>query len=367
MEKVKTWFKAKWQIVVDEMTSDSPAKKVQNVLYMILGSFIFAIADGFFLIPMKIVSGGVASLSVIFNSIPGLDVIPVDYYVFIFTWGFFIVGLIFVGLRYSLNTLIVTICYPLFILLFSFLIDVAVIDGVHFLDITQLTVPIQISNGVIPAESLKPLSYLVAAVIGGLLIGTGIGFCYSGGGSSGGVDVINLLVHKFFHIKIGTSTFICDALIILGGFAVNGYNLLASLVGVLCAFICSKMLDSVFLGNSQYYMALVISEDWEKLNDYINDKLGRGTTLIHTKGGYTKEDMVMLDICFDKEDYHLITDLIRAVDPNAFVTIIRTDEILGYGFSRDTPKAKENSVNPEDARKLIAQLERKRRKTFNEK
>lgn len=370
MKPIKTWFKEKGKIIKDEFTADAPSKIVQNLLYVLLGTLIFSIADSFFLLPMNIISGGISSMSLISHSIPGMSKIPVNTYVLIYTWGFFLLGLIFIGLKYSLKTLVFTIGYPLFVMLFSWVIRHAVIDGRAILDITQVA-DIRLENGKIlsaDGEGLEALSYVISAITGGTLMGVGIGFCYTGGGSSGGTDVINTLVHKYFHVRVGTSSFICDLILIAGGFFANGCNLLASLVGIVAALLCSVMIDRVFLGNSQYYVAMVISPKWSQMNDFLNNQLGRGTTLIQAKGGYTKEDTVILNICFGKEEYGLIRQMIQTMDPNAFVTIVRTNEILGYGFSRDTPtiNMKDVALTPDDTRKLIIQAKKKRKKMFNE-
>ena len=369
----KEWVKKEVDIVKRESTSESPRKIIQNILSIFLGACISAFGDSLFTIPRNIVSGGIASLSIISHQIPGRSAITKDVYVLIYTWGFFFLGLILIGLKYSLNTLVYTITYPLMVRLFTYRVNHCVIDGKHIFNLVEraadrnpsLTTP---SGATINATDWLPLAYLVGAVFGGRLVGIGIGFAFIGGGSSGGTDVINVLANRYLHIRIGTSTFICDLLIITGGFFANGYQLIPTLVGLLSAFLCAFRIDKVFLGNRQYFMALVSSEKIDERNEFINQDLGRGTTLISCRGGYTKKETELLQVCFDKHDYSVIRQAIKQFDPNAFVSVIATKEILGYGFTRSTPKVnrKDIAISPDDARRLTVKAHRLKKKNRSE-
>lgn len=373
MQKIKNWALKQIQIVKNEFTNEPPVKVVKNLFLILIGAFLVAFGDSFFILPMNIISGGVASISMLIYKIPGFSALTLNTYVLIVTWAFFFLGLIFLGLKYSLHTLVYTISYPLAVMLFTFILNNVVVDGIRIFDITELGKDIEISNGiVIPFEgnedSIRLLAYFVSGILGGLLTGSGIGLTLAGGGSSGGTDVINLLANKYLHIKVGLSSFIVDAILIVAGFFTNGYNLLPSLVGLITALLCSIMLDKVFLGNNQYYLAMVISKKWPEINAFINENLGRGTTLLKAQGGYTKNDTVVLEVCFDRVDYNIIRESINAIDPNAFVTVMQTKEILGYGFSRTTPKADRQDIamSADEARKLVSKARTKRKNTFKE-
>ena len=366
--KVKQWLDKQKQVIIKEFTSEPPKKVIQNILTILFGSFLFAIADSFFLIPMGIISGGVSSLGIILHSLPILNKLDTRVYILLLTWGFFLLGLFTIGLKYSLKQLVFAISYPLFNFFLAWLIKTVIVNGVPILDLSSLGTDIVFDSGTsIEAGSsgMLSLAYFVAVIFGGTLMGIGIGFTYIGGGSSGGTDVINILVNKFFGIRIGTSSFICDMLVITGGFFANGYNFLPSLCGILAAFFCSFMIDRIYLGTRRYYLAQIISEKWSDINDFINKTLGRGTTLLQANGGYTKKDITIVQAAFDKQDYALIKQSIYQIDPNAFVTVTATNEILGYGFSRATPKIEGDlNISPDDARKLVARAKRKRRRTF---
>ena len=156
MRKIRTWAQNQWKIVKSEFTNEPPKKIIKNLLLVFIGAVLVAFGDSFFVIPMNIISGGVASISMLIHRIPGFSVLPVNTYVLIVTWTFFVLGLIFLGLKYSLHTLIYTISYPLVVMLFTYISTNVVVDGIRIFDITQLGKDIQISNGiVIPFEDRK--------------------------------------------------------------------------------------------------------------------------------------------------------------------------------------------------------------------
>ena len=359
---IRLFFRRQWLIIKNEFTSEPLPKFIKNNIYIILGAVIYAIGCSFFLLPMNIVSGGLSSIAIIMASIPKLDVLSVNDYIYILNWIIFIIGLFILGLKYSLKSLVFVLCYPLFISLFDLLIDVCVVDGVHILDITEcFTREIILAEGTITdSGALQAISYLISAVLGGLLIGTGVGFALLGGGSSGGTDVINVSMHKFFHIKIGTSSLCCDVIIIIGGFFANDLNLLASLVGVLGAILCSIMIDRVFMGMSEHYVALIVTNKWYEINKYINEEIQRGTTLFKAEGGFSRVDTMVIEVCFDRREYSMIQNIINRIDPHAFMTVLKAQEVLGYGFSRATPEVMDLPLPPETAQKLLIKSRKKR-------
>ncbi len=359
-EAIGRFFRKQWAIIKHEFTSETWQTQVKNNLWIVFGSLVNALGTSFFLLPFNIVSGGISSLAIIFNAIPALSIISVDNYILILTWGFFAAGLLILGVKYSIRSLVYAICNPLFIKLFNWIIDVVVVDGVNIFDLTQLS-DITLAEGVIGADQTAAIAYLAAAVAGGLLVGAGIGFAMLGGGSSGGTDVINLTVNKYFHIKVGTSSLVCDLIIIVGGFFTNGYNLLPSVVGAMSAVLCSIMIDVVFTGKNKSFVALIVTSKWYEINKAIDQQLGRGATLLKGQGGYSREDTMVIETCFDRRDYHQLEQIVKKIDPNAFMTVMKAQEVVGYGFTRDTPLVPEAelALDQEDVDYYLKKAEKK--------
>lgn len=336
--KVKTFLKKQLNIIKKEFTSESPKTFIFNCFLVILGSFLYAIGSAFFIIPANIINGGINSLALLIGKYTNF---PVDNLILIISWSFFVIGLFTLGLKYSLRSLLFTLCGPLFIMLFQDLINNVVIDNRHILNIFEVTTIHLSNNMTIEGDVLKSLAYVVSAIFGGSLLGVGVGVSIMGGGSSGGTDVINLLVRKYFHIKVGITSFTLDLIVITTGFFLNDMNLLATCFGITSSLLCSILIDKVHFGDNEYYVALIITNNYETMNQKILEDSARGTTLISIKKGYSKVDSYLVEICFEKRDYSVVKNTIMRVDPNAFVQIMKANEIIGYGFTRKTPTVEE--------------------------
>ncbi len=365
-EKVKNVWSKAIKTIRHEFTSEPPKKMLKNMALVIIGAFLLALGTEFFFVPLNIIGGGVSSLAMILHSLPGFDVISVETYILIINWGFFFIGLFALGLKYSLKTLVVSIAYPLFILLIDWIIDSV---SQNFFNINVSMVDgFTMGNVVIDKNGAMVISYLVGAVLGAFLNGVGVALALSGGGSSGGTDVIVLLLHKYLHINVGTGSFLSDFTIIMIGFFVNSMNILPTLVGVMAAFLLSVTLDKVYLSRSQYYMAFIVSKKWKEINKYILDEVGRGTTFIKAQGGFSGNETMLLEVCFDQHDYSQIESIINKIDPSAFVSVMRTQEIVGYGFTRDTEEveAKDLALSPDEVERILLQAKKKKEKKLEE-
>lgn len=366
MKAIGAFFKRRWnKFILDvkgEFAGETFSSLLKNNLMVVFGAFIYSIGAAFFLLPMNIISGGISSMAIILNAVPGLGILSVDTYIIILTWAFFILGFLILGVKYSIKTLVFSIFNPLFILLFNYLIEVAVIDGIHIFDITHLMDITLANSTVISSEQLLPIAYLVSGILGGIIMGAGIGFALLGGGSSGGTDVINLTVNKYFHIKVGTCSLCCDIIIIACGFYINGMNLLASSVGIITSFLCSVLIDMVFQGKNKSYIAFIVSKEWVKINDFITSNIERGTTLYRAQGGFSRLDTMVIQVCFDRSEYSLLERGIHKIDHSAFITIVKASEIVGYGFSKKVKDGIENvPLSSIDAERLVLKSRRKNR------
>lgn len=292
---------------------DKRLTSFKNLMLVILGSLLLSFAVSFFYLPNSIVSGGISGLAIVLNNIIKVDVafINEEFYIFVLTWFFFIVGIFTLGKRFALQTLCSTIVYPIGVYIFSFLF----------------------ANAPLFHLEQESINFLLAAFFGGALTGLGVGLTFLGGGSTGGVDIPTLIVYKYFKIKVGTTSFLIDtSIIILGVFVIQKYDL--ALIGIVAAFIAAFAMDKVFVGKVSY-MAYIVSPKYDEINNYILDKMGRGTTLLISQGGYSKKDVKVIQVCFDVKEYHTLKLAINTIDPHAFVSIVKAHEIRGMGFTYD--------------------------------
>ncbi len=280
-------------------------KRWMNVLVIMTANFLLAFASAFFLIPMNIVNGGMTGLSLIFFS---WFAIPVDITTAILAWSFFFVGLMILGKKFSAQTFLATILYPIFLFL---LIRFVGSDWIGFS---------------IEEETHR----LLASVFGGSLVGLGIGMSFLVGGSTGGFDVVMLIGQRYFDWKASVSSFVIDAVIIAIGMFTFG--IITGLYGVIATVLTSVMIELVFVGLSKVYLVTIVSSQHALINQFIIDKLSRGSTIYQAKGGYLQQTQQVIQVAIQRQEYFLLKQMIAQTDPSAFVMITQARAILGLGF-----------------------------------
>lgn len=293
-------------------------QSIKRNIFIILGSLILGVGCGLFLVPYNIVSGGVTGIGIILSNAVPAWAGQAEVIVTIVTWGFFFLGLIFLGIKFAVKTLIATIVYPLALILGTFLYE---------------QVP-GLSLGAI--ENIDGIHTLLAGLFGGLFVGAGVALTFLGGGSTGGVDVLTLIVQKYTNIKTSYVTFIIDASIILISHIFSG-DLTTTLIGVTSAFVTSMVIDKMF-DAERNVIVNIISKKHDEINKFVLKSLDRGSTLLKSIGGYSKEELQVLQVVLNIREYYILQDIIAKVDPTAFVVVSRAMSVRGEGF-------KEHSVS----------------------
>ena len=271
----------------------------QNILLVVLGNFLLASAVQMFVLPYNILSGGVAGVSVALY--PLLHIDP-DILINILVYGLFILGFLVLGKDFAMKTFFSSFIYPIFI---SFL-----------------------SNRV-PIIDIDPI---LASVYGGVIAGMGIGLTLRAGASSGGMDIPPLIIHKFTNIPLSTLILIVDALtVILGLFT---YGLEEVLIGLISVYTSAIAIDKVITMRGNIAKEVkIISDKYEEISQRIQDELGRGTTLLHGEGGYTRDKKRIVLVIVDSKHYTELMKIIDEIDSDAFVFSSDTTEVKGEGFT----------------------------------
>ena len=291
---------------------------------VLLGTFVLAFGIEMFIFPFDLVTGGVSGVGIIlkkaFGGIGFLSRITADVYSMVINWILFIIGLAVLGKEFAAKTLISTLAYPIALKVADFIVHDSFLSGT--LDLTL--------------EKYVPyygIALIVATLFGGACIGAGCALTFLSGGSTGGVDVIALIISKYVkRIKSSVAFFITDAtIIIVGIFALN--NILISLLGIMSAFICATSIDKLFLGESGAFVAHVVSEKYEEINDAVIHKMSRTTTILDAVGGYSGQSKKLVMVSFNMRQYPVFTQIISSIDDNAFVTVHRAHEINGEGWT----------------------------------
>ncbi len=290
--------------------------QLKNLGLVVIGTLVLAFGCAIFVVPFDLVTGGVTGISIIIDELIG-GLIPIDVVIAVITWSLFLLGLIFLGWDFALKTLASTVIYPPAISLFMQLVSPEVLGGVF--DLTT--------------SPHANIALIISSLFGGLCVGTGCALTFLGGGSTGGVDIIAFILCKFFKKwKSSTVIFIVDATtVILGLFVIK--DLILTLLGIISAWIAAQVIDKVFIGGNRAFTAQIVSDKHEELNLAIREEVRRTTTMLVGYGGYSGASKTVLSVTFTMRQYAALMNVIKRIDPTAFVSITRAHEINGEGFT----------------------------------
>ena len=290
--------------------------KIKKIALVVIGTLILSFSTAVFIVPHNLVVGGISGIAIIIENIIKSKYITVDVLISLLAWSAFVLGIIFLGKAFSIKTLISTLIYPFGVSLFSKLLNPEFLGGIFNLSASQYS----------------EISVILASVFGGTLVGVGCSLAFLGGGSTGGIDIIAFIICKF--VKRARSSkviFIIDATTIVLGLLIIK-DLVVTLLGIVSALISSLVIDRLFLSESKAFTAQIISENYDKINKKINEKLHRTTSILNIKGGYSGLDKKMLMVTFSLNQYNELINIIKTSDEKAFVTIQRAHEINGLGW-----------------------------------
>lgn len=213
---------------------------------------------------------------------------------------------------------------------------------------------LSVFQNVIPAEVIKSLALdngkLISSLVGSILVGVGIGISMSQGGSSGGTDIIALMINKKRNISPGRLMMMMDVVIILSSMLFPSYTADGSLMpftdkfitiiyGYLMVGIENMALDMYLSGSKQSVQMFVLSKKYAEIADYITTELKRGVTVLDGKGWFTKQEAQVLMIITRRSDLNLFLRAIKSIDPRAFLSVSNVMGVYGEGF--DTIKGKD--------------------------
>ena len=173
---------------------------------------------------------------------------------------------------------------------------------------------------------------LLASIYAGICIGVGIGLVYRVDGSTGGMDIPPLIVHKYTHLPLSVLVMCFDGATVLLGAAVYGIE--ASMIGLVSVFISGQVINKVLtLGSEASKTLFIISPKWEEIRDAINQELDRGVTLVPALGGYANEQRMMVMTVVKQKQFANLQRLITHIDPEAFFVVNDANEVQGAGFT----------------------------------
>lgn len=278
-----------------------------------IGAFILAMGFVLFTNPYKIIPGGVYGLGrVLHHLIPSIQT---GTFGLLFDVPLTITAILVFGRQFGAKTIYAALITPVFMNAMTSFLGEDPADGISIIS-TQFN----FSDNV-----------FFAALCGGLLIGVGCGLILRAGATSGGTDIISMLIVKFAKTKFSSAMFLVEStIVIIGMIVLSDWKLpLYSLISI---FVCARAIDYVLEGASYDKLLFIISEKKEELKQYILVDMERGGTYIKSSGMYTGNDKDMIFLVISRREIAAVKEKIRALDPMAFVVVVDAYETYGDGF-----------------------------------
>ena len=269
---------------------------VWNLALISLGSALCSLAINGILIPQQFYGAGFTGVALLIHYM--FSSLPVAVLYFILNVPVFCLGWIYVGRRFFLYS----------------------IAGMFIFTGTLVWIHI----------SLPVHDKMLSAILAGIILGVGSGIILRSLGSAGGLDILSVIFLKRFSIRLGSTILAFNSLILAAGavlFSVEG-----ALYTLIYIFVSSYMVNLVVTGLSQRKAVYIISPLWEEISHEIMGKIQRGVTIIKGQGGYTGRDEQILYTVISFRELPQLKQLIRGVDPSAFVVVTDTLEVMGHGI-----------------------------------
>lgn len=271
---------------------------ILEYVYVIAGAAVVAIGFNAFLLPNQVASGGVSGISTILHGLFGWNPGLVQY---AFNIPLFLAGVVLLGKKFGVKSFVGTITLPLVVLL---------------------------------TDNWEPWTNnpLLGALFGGIVVGLGIGLVFKGNASTGGTDLLAQIITKYTGLTLGTSVLLIDGLIAISAAIV--FDLEKGLYALIGLYVTTKTIDIIQLGFSQSKMVYIITLKEDEVRDAIYAEINRGVTKLPAIGGYTGQERPVLMVVVYQTEFTKLKQLIKTVDPAAFVIVSDAYEVLGEGFKR---------------------------------
>ncbi len=274
-------------------------KKYFNYICPIVGAVLMAFSVKNVYEPANMVTGGFSGLGILADRVIA---VPMWLTNLVLNIPLFIIAAIFVGKKLVFDSLMATFIY-------SFAV------------------------GVIPEVNFLEGDLFLSCIVGGMIMGAGLGLVLITGASSGGVDMLSIIIHhKNNRISIPWIMFLTDSLIIILGGLVFGW--VKAIYSIISVWIVSFIMEKIVDGPGYSKACLIISSEYKQISKRIIEEIGRGITGIGGRGQYTNDEKVLLFCVSSRHEMSNIRKIVYEEDKNAFLSITNVSEVLGEGFEK---------------------------------
>ena len=198
--------------------------------------------------------------------------------------------------------------------------------------IIMISVAMNFWESVLPPEGLfSGLENILQVILGGILAGSGVAICFMQGGSTGGVDIVAMIINKYRTVRYGNIV-MCSDFIIIGSSLLVGKTLTTVVYGYILTAVFGYTVDMIMSGNQQSNQIFIMSRKYDEITKAILEVAHRGVTLLDGMGGYTREEMKVVVVVCRKRETSDVLKVVKSVDPTAFMSIGSVAGVYGQGF-----------------------------------
>ena len=281
----------------------------KEYLILTIASFIFAAAWECFMIPNGMSAGGMMGLCTIIQYATG-DLIPAQVSYIAINAVLMVIAVLAMGIGFGFKTIYCIVVSTLAMGLISGM------DALHS----------------VPGEFFYIEEKVLVPIFAGVLEALGIGLILRYGGSTGGSDIVALMINKYWPVSLSTTFLIMDLFICAALLLLPEKNFSDMCYGLEMVVVFSFMVDTVVGGKKSSYQLFVFSDRYKEIADYIIYKMGRGVTVLQAQGWYTKKSREVLMILISQKELPSLNKVIKDIDPRAFMSISATNNVYGEGF-----------------------------------
>lgn len=282
---------------------------VNDFIILTVACFIFAIAWEAFMIPNGMSAGGMMGLCTVIQYATG-GLIPAQYSYFAVNALLIIVAVIAMGIGFGFKTVYCIIMSSVAMEIIASVPEIHSVAGQFFYVRETLLIPI----------------------IAGLLEAIGLGLVLRYGASTGGTDIIAVMINKYWPVSLSKVFLISDIIIVAALLFLPDKSFTDMVYGLVEIIVFSGIIDYVVGGDKSSYQLLVFSDHYADIADHIIKNMNRGVTVLSAQGWYTKKEKNVLLILLNRKQLPGLTKVIKEVDPRAFMSVSSTNNVYGEGF-----------------------------------
>lgn len=305
----------------------------KDYFFIVLGLTLYAFGFTAFILPHKVVIGGMAGLGSVVYFLT-LRLHEAGYFPFVIPVAV---------TMYAVNFLLLLIAFRIVDRTFT----IRTLFGM-----TVLSLVIGVMQPLCANLNIMPDEKIVSIILGACVMGAGLGTVFIHNGSSGGTDIVAAMVNKRSNVTIGRTMMLCDFLIVGSAYFVLHYPLPEIVFGLMTTIIAGYMCDMVINSNRQAVQFTIISKKWEDIANAINNDANRGCTVFDGTGWYSRQPVKMLMVMCRKIESVTIYRIVKSIDPEALVTQGNVNGVYGKGFDKMKVKVGKKPVkayNPDHA------------------